>query len=160
MQTSDAIQSGWADKARRGGIFHLYDRRYLMLTPNCLHYFHSEPSDDVMFVKGTDTPLTRKSIELSRISQIDIVGKRSENKQKMKITVQPAPVKGKQDTSQKAQEEYIFRIVNQSGEVAEWKENIWKARNEYMEKMTQKADTTAGAGAAPGARSGAQQPRQ
>jgi hypothetical protein len=112
-----------------------------MLTPNCLHYFHTEPSDDVMYVKGTDIPLTRKSIELSRVRNVEIVGKRTENKQKIKVTIDPVLVKGKLDPNALV-EEYIFKADKQPSVIVMWRDNILKARDEYVQRMANKKSTS------------------
>lgn len=125
MTNFESIQSGWLEKVARDE--YLWRKRFVILTPHCLEYFHGEPSDDLAFVKGTQTPLLRRSIELSRIRNVELIG---EKQHKFKVFVEEADIKGKHDPSGIVAE-YTFRCAGDRDQCIRWRDNILKARDAY-----------------------------
>ena len=125
MNAFDSIQSGWLEKVARDE--YLWRKRYVLLTPNCLEYFHGEPSDDLAFMKGTQTPLLRRSIDLSRIRNVEVIG---EKQHKFKVFVEEADIKGKLDPSGIVTE-FTFRATEDPAQCIRWRNNILKARDAY-----------------------------
>lgn len=99
------IKRGWLDKKARDMAIagELFQRRYVVLTPEHFMYFHDEPSEDLEFVKGTEAPIARHSIEIERIEKIEVIG---EKKRKLKLAIRDADVKGQHSGTW---QEYLFR---------------------------------------------------
>jgi hypothetical protein len=109
------MMQGWLHKKSRDLAFgaDIFQRRFVILTSDALLYFHEEPSEDLMFVKGTENPLSHHSIDIDRIGSIEIVGK---NKRKFRMTIRNPDVKGH---ASEHYEELVFR-ANDSAECDEW----------------------------------------
>jgi len=106
---------GWLNKKSRDLAFgaDVFQRRFVVLTPDAFLYFHEEPSEDLEFVKGTENPISQHSIDINRIGSIEIIG---EKKRKMRLIVRNPDVKGH---ASEHFEELIFR-ANNSAECDEW----------------------------------------
>ena len=127
----EIVQQGWTQKLARDSMFQDFRKRYMVLTHQHLLYFHDEPSDDLMFIRGTDSPLLRSTFSLDRVRDVEIIGKQQH---KLKVYIEDSAVKNHTDANPIVAE-YTFRVKDDQKQCILWRDNILRMRNAYKKKL-------------------------
>ncbi len=137
MSDAPILRAGWVQKLARDALLQDFRKRFLVLTDNALHYFHDEPSEDLMFKKNADVPISRASFELNRIIDAQIIG---EKQRKIKLIIEEPTIKGIH--SSHVPLEYIFRL-HDNAEAVLWRDDIIRVRDALLEAREQAAHSHA-----------------